>query len=273
MSVKDIKSFVKKHISILAGIILGCFGGLWGIFAGVLAGGFIELLLNRRREDIDLMKSFENPASVRDNQIPEPFDGAFFIAGLTMFCVGNPAVAAENLRHFFGCTTDDCLASETGCKNEKRFSLSKSLQDERIIDWETICRAAGNTESLNADLLAECLAAKLKKNAPDAFIEKLFKLFSAVEYGWNHDRGEKPSEYLSRLLDYTPEKGELESAYMLLGLPTGASLREVKKAHRKLASFYHPDTTKTLSPEQKKTCDDMFIRIQKAYDFICENAG
>ena len=147
MSAEDIKSFLKKHVCLLAGIILGCFGGLWGILVGTLTGVFIELLLKRRREDINLIKSFENPASVSGNQIPEPFDGAFFIAGLTMFCVGNPAVAAENLRHFFGCTVDDCLASDEGCKNEKHFSLSKSLQDERVIDWETICRAAGSTEN------------------------------------------------------------------------------------------------------------------------------
>ena len=43
---------------------------------------------------------------------------------------------------------------------------------------------------------------------------------------------------------------------------------ELKKAYRKLVSLYHPDSLGAVTPEQKKIADEMFIRVQLAYETV-----
>jgi curved DNA-binding protein CbpA len=50
--------------------------------------------------------------------------------------------------------------------------------------------------------------------------------------------------------------------YKVLGLETGASVEEIKKAYRKKARLYHPDMNP--SPDAK----DKFVEITEAYDFL-----
>jgi hypothetical protein len=53
--------------------------------------------------------------------------------------------------------------------------------------------------------------------------------------------------------------------YVVLGLETGASVDEIKKAYRKKARLYHPDLNH--SPESK----DKFIEVTEAYEFLISN--
>ena len=124
--------------------------------------------------------------------------------------------------------------------------------------------AAGSPESLNGDLLAETLASKIMHDEFDKnLLRLLFTFLQASEFNWNETkRGEKPSVYLSKLLNYCCENDEFESAYRILGLAKGASLSEVKKSHRLLAAKYHPDSGKGN--------EEMFVRIQKAYELIAK---
>jgi len=50
--------------------------------------------------------------------------------------------------------------------------------------------------------------------------------------------------------------------YSILGLPTTASLQEVKKQYRKLVMQYHPDVNSSANAQEK------FIQISEAYDII-----
>lgn len=53
--------------------------------------------------------------------------------------------------------------------------------------------------------------------------------------------------------------------YQILGLHSGSSVDEIKKAYRKKARLYHPDINP--DPEAK----DIFISITEAYEFLIAN--
>jgi len=50
--------------------------------------------------------------------------------------------------------------------------------------------------------------------------------------------------------------------FAILGLPTSASVEDIKKAYRKLALKYHPD--RNTHPEAK----EMFMKVNEAYSFL-----
>jgi len=58
---------------------------------------------------------------------------------------------------------------------------------------------------------------------------------------------------------------KLADYYEILGLQTGSSVDEIKKAYRKKARLYHPDINP--APEAK----DLFICITEAYEFLIAN--
>lgn len=55
--------------------------------------------------------------------------------------------------------------------------------------------------------------------------------------------------------------------YSVLGLETGASIDEIKKAYRKKARMYHPDINH--APDAK----EMFIQATEAYEFLIAHYG
>ena len=82
-------------------------------------------------------------------------------------------------------------------------------------------------------------------------------------------RGE--SEFFSEfstesLFSDDPSGNRLIDPYEILGLFPGASLAQVKKAHRNLAKQYHPDRfVSAPEPEQRRIADRM-VRINAAYE-------
>jgi molecular chaperone DnaJ len=56
-----------------------------------------------------------------------------------------------------------------------------------------------------------------------------------------------------------------ESLYDTLGVKKGASADEIKKAYRKLARKYHPDTN-----QGDKSAEERFKEVQTAYDVLSD---
>lgn len=54
--------------------------------------------------------------------------------------------------------------------------------------------------------------------------------------------------------------------YEVLGLFPGASLEQVKKAHRKLAKRYHPDRFANASEPERREAESKMILVNGAYD-------
>ena len=65
---------------------------------------------------------------------------------------------------------------------------------------------------------------------------------------------------------------EKEYAYKVLGLPSSASLNEVKKAYHKLAKKYHPDFNMEKSENEKKALENEMKKINYAYEAIIKNS-
>jgi hypothetical protein len=57
----------------------------------------------------------------------------------------------------------------------------------------------------------------------------------------------------------------LSDYYMLLDLPDGSSVEEIKRAYRKKAREYHPDLNHSANAM------DTFIRLTEAYEFLITN--
>jgi DnaJ like chaperone protein len=65
----------------------------------------------------------------------------------------------------------------------------------------------------------------------------------------------------------------VDSDYKILDVSTSATEDEVKKAHRQLALRFHPDRLQGLSDNEKKSAEEKFIRVQKAYENIKRKNG
>jgi hypothetical protein len=55
--------------------------------------------------------------------------------------------------------------------------------------------------------------------------------------------------------------------YVLLGLPDGSSVEEIKRAYRKKAREYHPDLN------HSGNAMDLFIRVTEAYEFLITHSA
>lgn len=217
--------------------VIGFIGGIWGAIIGFVSGFFIDIILLTKRQEKKITNSIDNPTN-QDDEAIEPFPGALFVCALVTETIKNPKIAATHIKSIF--------------------------PEYKENDWESLCRASVNADSINADFITECLAAKLKKISNEILTQKVFTVLDVVEYAWNEELGTKPSEYLSQLLCYQKKNNEIFTAYNVLGLAQNASVKEIKAAHRKLAILYHPDMTS----KKKAQSNNEFVRIQKAYDII-----
>lgn len=68
------------------------------------------------------------------------------------------------------------------------------------------------------------------------------------------------------LFSDSPTGNQLVDPYEVLGLFPGASIGQVKKAHRRLAKQYHPDRfAGAPEPEQRRVAERM-VRVNAAYE-------
>lgn len=240
-----IYSFLKKHIICISCVLVGLLAGFWGFLAGVAAGLFVEIIISRIKEEQKYRTIIEQGSGASGSG--EPFPGALYACSLAVYCLNDDVSAARQTKMIFG-------------------KLFKA-------DWNTLCRAAGKSASLNGDLLVECEASAVlhavSKDKNSVPVKLIFQLLQSCEFDWDSQtRGQKPSLYLAQLLNYTFTNDELENAYHILGLTSSASMSQVKNAHRKLAAKYHPDTKKDGKEDSLMSS---FVRVQNAYEFICKS--
>lgn len=71
----------------------------------------------------------------------------------------------------------------------------------------------------------------------------------------------------------TPSKTKVNGYYKILGVTELSTLKEIKKAYRKLVMLHHPDKYATSSEEQLKKAQDRFLKIQEAYEYLEKKLG
>tara|TARA_B100000927_G_C16455250_1_gene465535 strand:+ start:520 stop:1224 length:705 start_codon:yes stop_codon:yes gene_type:complete len=63
----------------------------------------------------------------------------------------------------------------------------------------------------------------------------------------------------------------LEKWYSILEIDKNATNSEIKKAHRKMVSKYHPDKLKGVGDDIVKLAEEKFLLVQKAYEEIMKS--
>lgn len=238
----NIWQWLKNHAVFFVCILLGCAAGFWGGLCGFIVGIFLEKILNYKKDATKLVDIVKNPFGNKEKINNEPFDGALIMCAIAVNVAGTASNAARQIQFVF--------------------------KEKIVFDWHLYCGVALKAENKNNDLLTECLAAKLSHSEDKNILPYVFKVFEALEYGWDFRVGNPPSVYLAELLNYQHKSDEVISAYTILGLTPDASEKAVKNAYRQLVRQYHPDTLKGLSDSQKQIAQEAFLRIQKAYDKI-----
>lgn len=236
-------NFVKKHkVLFICAIVFGL-AGFWGLLCGLATGYFCEKILSQKNDNEKLVEILQNSFDNQETILEEPFNGALLVCAIAVNLAGTTINAA----------------------NQLKFTFNKKYD----FDWLNYCNIALKAQNKNNDILTECLAAKLKNNKDSQCIELVFQLFDSLEYGWDYRIGNPPSVYLSELLNCDHISDEKINAYRILGVTPEDKEQTIKNAYRQLARQYHPDTLKGLSEEQKVIAQEAFLRIQKAYEFIC----
>jgi hypothetical protein len=235
---------LKQHKFLLCGLVVGLFGGFWGILLGLMVGFFGDRLFERTNNDNAIIKKIADPYKLKEKEKCESFEGCLLVCAIAFNDTGNVQTVTDKLQLYLG--------------------------KEYPADYGAMCVLAQKAGNTNSDILVECLASKLKKNNDERLLELIFKLFTTLEYGWDDRVANRPSGYLAELLNYTKvvKTEEKDMAYLILGVKPDASVKEIKDAHRKLVRQYHPDTLKGLTEEQKKLAEEAFMRIQKAFEEV-----
>ena len=68
-------------------------------------------------------------------------------------------------------------------------------------------------------------------------------------------------------------EGDTDKAYKIIGVNKNASVEEIKKAYRKLATEYHPDKVSYLGEDFRKDAEEKFQKINMAYETIKKEKG
>lgn len=227
----------KKHLFLLVFSLIGLAGGIVGICAGAVCGFLADHILRSAKDEF-LLRHFDGIRNDRQ-QIPEIFAGSVFLSALCTFCLGSAHSAARLLHTHF--------ASE--------------YKSARFSDWHRLCEHACAGERAAPDLLCENLAATIKRHKAEAPAELIFSALQSAELLWQKEHGTRPSDYLEQLLGYSARTA---AAYRTLGLPPNAPYSAVKKAHRRLAARFHPDSAFADAKE--------FRRVQEAFEAIAASS-
>ncbi len=232
---------ILKYRLRLLGAVFGLIAGWWGGLVGFLLGVICETILLRRKEEKKITDYFHNPAG---KKIAEPFSGAAVTCAIAVLCCRDRNFVERQAKICFSFLSFD--------------------------GWHSFCVAALK-EAVEIDLLTEILASKLRHVKDTAILEGVFRLLQAVEFGWdNKTMGDRPTVYLSQLLNYSFYADDYAAACSILGVDKDASFKSIKGRYRRLMIMYHPDTIVHLSDNQKTNAFDMFLRIQKAFEIISE---
>jgi len=66
---------------------------------------------------------------------------------------------------------------------------------------------------------------------------------------------------------------DTDNAYKIMGVSKNASIENIKKAYRKLATEHHPDKVSYLGEDFRKNAEEKFQKINEAYELIKKEKG
>lgn len=279
----------------LAGLALGAFGGFVGAAFGLLVGHLLDVVAGEF-----VLRRAVGQFLTGPGRVPRQFQGAVATAALCIAAV----IEAD-----WQPSDDDTEAFRLGVRKWGRVPdppaqpmgtilrhLHRATRQIRqlwarlrlrlrggqtggYLDAALRLRPAINLELLAARVSAEIDAkdrakmieicrATLDTRIGGAVLERLVRLARLIELPDEWIRVALPPE------DGTHRYNRIDlAACALLEVSPDANLDEVKRAYRRLAAHFHPDTAEVLSPEQRDASSVAFVRIREAYDRVVGQMG
>jgi len=108
-------------------------------------------------------------------------------------------------------------------------------------------------------------------NEFEIFWEKLWDFEKRKTYEHTYERRQERDEY--EYFGAETKFDEVELSLSVLGLKRGATAEEVKSRYRKLAQRCHPDKQHGKSQEEKRSAEERFKIITKAYQTLKKHYG
>jgi len=238
-----------------AGGLFGVLAGPFGIFFGFLIGHLLDLILESAGIRRKVAVFLTDPGR---SSLPEWEEGmyCFFCLGAAVFITGGGSVKDRRQELY------------------DRLSEVYPLRDH---DYKYLQEILEGLESLDLDPDLAAHAGILRLRAGSRPLEDLFRglaAFARQEDGRTAGGSAVLLRKIAAIWSIDPEavggiraagSGE-EDSWEILGLRQGASMDEVKRVFRILASQFHPDGGAVLSEIQRRETEEAFKRIRNAYD-------
>jgi len=279
----------------LAGLALGVFGGLVGAAFGLLVGHLLDVVAGEFILRRAVGRFLSGP-----RRVPRQFERAVATAALCIAAVVQadwrpsdddteafrlgvrkwgrvpdppPLPMRTILRHLHRATPRirqlwarlrlRLRGGQTG-----RY-LDAALRIQPTIDLEFLAtRVSAEIDTRDRAKMIEICRATLDTRIRGAVLEKLLRLARLIGLPDEWIRVALPPE------DGTHRYNRIDlAACALLEVSPDANLDEVKRAYRRLAAHFHPDTAEVLSPEQRDASSVAFVRIREAYDRVVGQMG
>lgn len=239
----------------IAGGLFGVLAGPFGIFFGFLIGHLIDLILESAGIRRQVAVFLTDPGK---SSLPGWEEGmyCFFCLGAAVFITGGGSVKNRRQELY------------------DRLSEVYPLRDH---DYKYLQEILEGLESFDIDPDLAAHALILHSRAGGRSPEDLFRGLAAYARQADGRTARGPAVLLRKIAEIwgidpeavggirTEQSGE-EGPWEILGLRQGASMDEVKRVFRILASQFHPDGGAVLSVIQRRETEEAFKRIRNAYD-------
>ncbi|MBU8913882.1 MAG: J domain-containing protein [Spirochaetales bacterium] len=263
----------------LVGLGLGVFGGPFGAVFGLFVGHLLDVVAAEFLLRRSLARFLMGPQVRASPQ----FDPAAAVAALAVASVVDTAWRpSPDDKSAFKLAVDERIYGPETRHSVRRFAWPAALRWMRIghgqpgqyLDAALHLRpnidlkffASRMTAEIAADDRArviEICRSTLDSEARGPVLERLRRLAQLIGLPDDWIRGALPTPVGSTGI--TPIDTE---ACAILGIEPDASLAEVRRAYRRLAAQFHPDTAMGLSPEQQEASSAAFVRIRSAYERV-----
>ncbi len=116
------------------------------------------------------------------------------------------------------------------------------------------------------ELIFQIIHTKDPVNEPEVTIARAIASFPEISA--YHLRTIEPTFMYHKQNNQTSSQGNLSKHYATLGLESGASKDDIKRAYRKLSMKYHPDKVRHLGDEFQKIAEEKMKEINAANDYL-----
>ncbi len=226
---------------------------------GFMIGSYIDHAYGGSNQESNNSNSFANTNYQNPNTHPADFKNSLLILIAAVMKADGAAMKSE-------LDLVKSMLLRTYGENESRLMLLKLrdfLKEEHNLN--EICRNLRNRMSYSPRL--ELIHILFRISRADGVISDAeIQLIQHVAT----QLGISTPDYLSLRAMFVES---VDSDYKILDVSTSATEDEVKKAHRQLALRFHPDRLQGLSDNEKKSAEEKFIRVQKAYENIKRKNG